>query len=105
MNLKEEVFVFCNQTIGIDVRENTLLFAPSGIDGLDAEGFMYQFSERFKVDISTFNHLLYYTGEGDLINPFSSLFGTRKDMMQFTFDVGHLIHVAEKGKWFGFIGF
>ena len=51
-----------------------------GIYGDDASDFIIDFSQRFKVDISSFNFDEYFEGEGDMISKFFvNLFSKKKN--------------------------
>mgnify|MGYP000135477776 CR=1 FL=1 len=101
MDTIEAVFNFCKQKCGIDISADTIFFDDLGMDGLDAEQFITEFADHFKVDISGFIPQNYYTSEKDLLNfpkrILNHYFSRNKIR---TFNTRHLVNVIEAGKWF-----
>ena len=100
---KEEIGSFIESKIGINMTDDTLIFEDLGIDGLDAETLMVEFSKHFNVDMSSFDPRVYYFSEYELGNIFLSFYRAvfvRKRLKKKFFNLAHLYEVVKKGKWF-----
>lgn len=71
-----------------------------GVDGDDAEEFLYKYSEKFDVDMSSFEFCRYFNNEGfDSISILKSIFGFGNKQELETITVDMLEKSALLHKW------
>jgi hypothetical protein len=98
----ELLLKFIKSKTGVDVNVDSLIFDDLGIDGLDAETFMKDFSDEFNIDLSDFNIDKYCFTEYEVGNFFLTLYRgifQRNKIKKGSFKVTHLIEVIKTGKW------
>ena len=101
--MEKNVIEFIKTRIGVDTSNESMIFEDLGIDGLDAESFMIEFSNHFNVDMTEFKPELYYFSEYELGNIFLSMYRSifnRRALKKRAFSLTHLAEVAERKKWF-----
>ena len=92
---------FIEKRLGRKVDSNTLFFSDLELTGLDADQFLMEFSEEFKVD---FKDLVFsdYFDEVSII-PFAYWFRKRffpLKASKHTCDLDHLVSIVKKGFWY-----
>lgn len=100
---RELVLNFVKSKTGVEVDDNAFVFDDIGLNGLDAETFMIEFADFFKLDFSTFDINEYALSEYELGNFFLILYRgifDRKRLRRKSFKVSHLYEVVERGRWF-----
>jgi len=96
------LIIFIKLKTGVDVTPDSIVFDDLGIDGLDAETFMNDFSNEFNVDLSDFNIENYCFTEYEIGNFFLTFYRLvfhREKLQKRSFRVSHLINVINAGKW------
>jgi hypothetical protein len=91
-----------SQYSGVDVNGDSIIFDDLGVDGLDAETFMKDFSDEFNIDLSYFNIGKYCFTEYEAGNFFLTFYRAifqRKKMKKDSFKGSHLMEVIKIGKW------
>ena len=82
--------------------QELVFFAHPAIAGFDVESFMHAFAEEFQVDMADFHGPEYALDERLLFHLPRLLWDgifRRKRLPRRTFDAGHLVAVAERGRW------
>ena len=100
--VSEMLLRFIKSKTGVDVNSDSVIFDDLGIDGLDAETFMKDFSDEFNVDLSDFTISKYCFTEYEVGNFFLTFYRAvfqRKKMKKDSFTVSHLMEVIKIGKW------
>lgn len=100
--LEQRLFEFIEAKVRIKVNTESLVFEDLGIDGLDADRFVEEFSHQFDVDMSGFNPDEFYSSEYELNNIFLTVYKAlfrRKLLKKRIFRVSHLLNVIKEKKW------
>ncbi|KXX70382.1 DUF1493 family protein [Flammeovirga sp. SJP92] len=98
--LENDLKMFIESLININVDHKTVFIDDLGIDGLDAYIFMSELSKRYSINLTSFDPDDYFEQESDLFNIlllWNKCFN-KKPKKQFSFQ--HIIRVIEKGEWF-----
>lgn len=116
---KEEFYSYCQTLAGVEITDETEIFHDFGWEGLDTDIFMITLSDKYFVDLSTYNHGKYDYGDTISIRNFSFLPLDRLILLFLrifdknlwkkyrqrwrrpkTFTALHLYEVVLCGKWF-----
>jgi len=91
---------FIKETLGDNVSERTVFFKDLKLIGDDADTFIQNFSEAFKIDMTEFKFDEYFIDEYN--TPFLYWYDVifrKEKIKRKEFDIRHLKEIIEKKKW------
>ena len=88
-------------TGGCKVDYSSDILPSTGLGGIEADMFFEAFSEKFSIDMRTFDYQKYYADDADMLNwpkiIWKRLLGKLPQRQNLTIE--HLAEVVRKGKW------
>lgn len=100
-DIKNRIASFIKRKIGVEVDDSTILFGDLELIGPDADFFMKEFSQEFKVGVKNLEFDDYFVDESSI--PFHywylKYFHSKK-LKRKEFKIDHLVEVVKEGKWF-----